>query len=186
MVSVVTSRVSHTTFDCRNAFALSTWWKQVLDYGDVVGDPNEPGDEECVIVDRHSGHQLLFIEVPDEKLVKNRVHLDLVPTDRRRDAEVDRVLALGASQIADLRRPDGSGWVTLADPEGNEFCIVRSDTERATAPRGAATRGRLSTGRTTVDGPPLSVVALPSGDSTTSAAMTAPDMRRELSSRASR
>ena len=66
--------------------------------------------------------------------MKNRVHLDLVPTDRRRDAEVDRVLALGASQIADLRQPDGSGWVTLADPEGNEFCIVRSDSERATVP----------------------------------------------------
>jgi Glyoxalase-like domain len=75
----------------------------------------------------------LFIEVTDDKLVKNRVHLDLVPTDRRRDVEVDRVLALGASQVADLRRPDGSGRVTLADPEGNEFCMVRSNAERATA-----------------------------------------------------
>jgi hypothetical protein len=102
----------------------------VLGYVDIVGDPNEPGHEECMIVDPVSGHQLLFIEVPDDKVVKNRVHLDLAPSDRRRDDEVDRVLALGASQIADLRRPDGSGWVTLADPEGNEFCIVRSDEER--------------------------------------------------------
>jgi Glyoxalase-like domain len=124
------SRVSHTSFDCHDAFELSTWWKQVLDYTDVVDDPNESGDEECMIVDRASGHKILFIEVPDTKVVKNRVHLDLVPTDRRRDAEVDRVVALGATQIADLRRPDGSGWVTLADPEGNEFCIVRSDEER--------------------------------------------------------
>ena len=137
----MTSRVSHTSFDCHNAFALSTWWKHVLGYSDIVGDPNEPGDEECMIVDRASGHQLLFIEVLDHKLVKNRVHLDLVPTDRRRDAEVDRVLALGASQVADRRRPDGSGWVTLADPEGNEFCIVRSDEERAAA---AVRAGRSS------------------------------------------
>jgi Glyoxalase-like domain len=126
------SRVSHTTLDCHDAFALSTWWKQVLNYSDVVGDPNELGDEECVIVDDAGGHLLLFIEVDDDKRLKNRMHLDLVPTDRRRDAEVDRVLALGASQITDLRRPDGSGWVTLADPEGNEFCILRSDEERVT------------------------------------------------------
>ena len=82
------SRVSHTTFDCHNAFALCTWWKQVLDYSDVVGDPNEPGDEECMIVDPASGHRVLFIEVDDDKVVKNRVHLDLVPTDRRRDPEI--------------------------------------------------------------------------------------------------
>ena len=132
-VEGMTSRVSHTTFDCRHAFALSTWWKQVLGNSDIVGDPNEPGDEECMIVDSACGHRLLFIEVPDDKVVKNRVHLDLAPTDRRRDAEVDRVVALGASHVADLRQPDGSGWVTLADPEGNEFCIVRSDEERATA-----------------------------------------------------
>ncbi len=126
------SRVGHTTFDCRNALALSAWWKQVLGYRDVAGDPNEPGDEECTIVDPASGHRILFIEVDDDKRVKNRVHFDLVPTDRRRDAEVERLLALGAAQLADLRLPDGSGWVTLADPEGNEFCIVRSDEERAT------------------------------------------------------
>ncbi len=119
------------TFDCRNAFALSTWWKEVLDYLDVVDDPNEPGDEECMIVDRSGSHRLLFIEVSDVKVVKNRAHLDLAPTDRWRDSEVDRVVTLGASVVADLRQPDGSGWVTLADPEGNEFCILRSDEERS-------------------------------------------------------
>ena len=62
--------------------------------------------------------------LPDGKQVKNRVHLDLRPVDRTREEEVGRVLALGATQLADHRRPDGRGWITLADPEGNEFCIL--------------------------------------------------------------
>jgi Glyoxalase-like domain len=128
------SRVSHTTIDCLDAFRLSTWWKQVLGYSDMVGDPNEPGDEECMIVDPAGGHRILFIEVPDSKSVKNRVHFDLAPTDRTRDAEVERIVMLGATEVADHRNPDGTGWVTLADLEGNEFCVVRSDAERVKGP----------------------------------------------------
>ncbi len=127
------SRISHTTIDCRDAYALSEWWKGVIGYSDVPDDPNEAGHEECMIVDPESGHRLLFIEVPERKSVKNRLHLDLAPTDASRDQEVERVSGLGAQQLADLRRPDGSGWVVLADPEGNEFCILRSDAERAAA-----------------------------------------------------
>jgi hypothetical protein len=125
------SRVSHTTIDCRDAYALSEWWKPVLGYVDLPDDPNEPGHEECMIVDPDSGHRLLFIEVPDERSGKNRLHLDLVPTDRTRDEEVERVRGLGARDVEDHRRPDGTGWVVLVDPEGNEFCILRSDAERA-------------------------------------------------------
>ena len=125
------SRVSHTTIDCRDTFALSTWWKDVLGYTDLPDDPNEPGDEECMIKDPASDHRLLFIETGDAKQVKNRVHLDLTPTDCTRDAEVERVVALGATEVADLRNSDGSGWMVLADPEGNEFCILRSNAERA-------------------------------------------------------
>jgi Glyoxalase-like domain len=124
------SRISHTTVDCLHAFELSEWWKQLVGYADVPGDPNEAGDEECTIVDAATGHSLLFIEVPDDKSIKNRIHFDLSPTDRRRDEEIDRVMALGARQVADHRKPDGAGWMVLADPEGNEFCIVRSDAER--------------------------------------------------------
>ena len=127
------SRISHTTIDCRDAYALSEWWKGVIGYSDVPDDPNEAGHEECMIVDPESGHRLLFIEVPETKSVKNRLHLDLAPTDASRDQEVERVSGLGAQQLADLRRPDGTGWVVLADPEGNEFCILRSDAERAAA-----------------------------------------------------
>jgi catechol 2,3-dioxygenase-like lactoylglutathione lyase family enzyme len=126
----MTSRISHTTFDCRDAFALSEWWKQVLGYTDVPGDPNDPGHEECMIIGSDTDPRLLFIEVPEGKQVKNRVHLDLQPTDRSRDDEIERVIALGAKPLHDLRNDDGSGWLVLADPEGNEFCILRSQAER--------------------------------------------------------
>ena len=79
-----------------------------------------------------TGHQLLFVEVPDVKQVKNRIHLDLRPVERTRDEEVAHLLSVGATQVSDQRevRGDGTGWVVLADPEGNEFCILRSDAER--------------------------------------------------------
>ena len=74
--------------------------------------------------------RLLFVEVPEGKGSKNRVHFDLEPTDRDRDDEIERVVALGATPLHDLRKEDGSGWLVLADPEGNEFCILRSRAER--------------------------------------------------------
>jgi Glyoxalase-like domain len=127
----MTSRVSHTTIDCRNAYELSEWWKQVLDYTDLPDDPNEVGHEECMILDPTSGHRLLFIEVDELRSSQGRIHLDLAAGDRRRDEEIERVIALGATEIADRRNPDGTGWMVLADPEGNQFCVLRSDEERA-------------------------------------------------------
>lgn len=124
------SAVSHTTFNTHDAFALSEWWKQALDYVDVVGDPNEPGDEECMILDPTTGHRLLFIEVDDLQSPRGRVHLDLKPTDRHRDEEITRLLGLGATEVADHRNADGTGWMVLADLDGNQFCVVRSDEER--------------------------------------------------------
>lgn len=122
------SAVSHTTVDCRDAYALSEWWKQVLGYVDVADDPNEPGHEECMILAPDGSHRLLFIEVPEAKAGKSRIHLDLRPTDRTRDEEVERLVAIGATQLAD-RRTAAGGWVTLADPEGNELCVLRSQAE---------------------------------------------------------
>ncbi|HET7761367.1 MAG TPA: VOC family protein [Phycicoccus sp.] len=136
----MTARVAHTTIDCHDAYALSEWWKEVLGYVDLDGDPNLPGHEECLILSRDGTHRLLFIEVPDDKVVKNRMHLDLEPVEGTRDDELARLLAHGATQLADLRGRfgPGTGWVVLADPEGNEFCILRSAAEREAA---AATPG---------------------------------------------
>lgn len=128
-------RLSQTSINCRDANGLAQWWKPVLGWTDMPGDPNEPGDEECIILDPSSGQRLLFIEVEHLQEADGRIHLDLTPTDRRRDAEAERVLALGAREVVDRRNLDGTGWVVLADPEGNLFCIVRRDEERAeTAP----------------------------------------------------
>jgi len=129
----MTSRISHTTIDTHNAYTQSLWWSQVLDLNEDPDEPNEPGHEECLIISADGHQQLLFIEVPESKQVKNRVHFDLRPTDRTRDEEIERVIGLGANQVADRRNADGTGWVVLADPEGNEFCILRSEAEIAAA-----------------------------------------------------
>ena len=131
----MTSYISHTTIDCANAYELAQWWKRLLGYVDVPDDPNEPGDEECMIQRPDAGHRLLFIEVPEAKQTKNRMHLDLRPHDRTRDDEVEWALSVGATEVDDLRgiHGPGSGWVVLADPEGNEFCILRSEGELAQA-----------------------------------------------------
>jgi hypothetical protein len=126
---VMTSFISHTAIDCRNAYELSQWWKHVLEYVDKPGDPNEPGHDECWIERPDGGHPLLFIEVPEGKQVKNRLHLDLRPSAGTRDEELALLLELGATQVDDRRHDDGTGWVVLADPEGNEFCILRSQEE---------------------------------------------------------
>ncbi|MET0692402.1 MAG: VOC family protein [Propionibacteriaceae bacterium] len=140
----MTSRISHTTVDSRNAYAQSVWWAEVLGMHEDPDDPNEPGHEECMIfpstgtgsgdgtTSADSNGPVLFIEVPDAKTVKNRLHFDLRPTDRTRDEEIERVLGLGATEVSDLRQPDGGGWMVLADPEGNEFCILRSEAEYPT------------------------------------------------------
>lgn len=133
--------ISHVTVDCSDAYSLSHWWKPVLAYEDVPGDPNLPGHEECMIVDPEGkGVPVLFVEVPEGKSVKNRLHLDLRPREDSRDAELDRLLAHGATVMADRRGQygPGTGWVTLTDPEGNEFCILRSTAEVA---RQAAEQG---------------------------------------------
>ena len=126
----MTAVISHTTIDSRNAYAQSVWWAEVLGFAEDPKDPNLPGHEECMIFSPDGRTRVLFIEVPEGKTVKNRIHFDLTPTDHTRDEEVERLLAHGASQVADLRTPEGAGWVTMADPEGNEFCVLRSEAER--------------------------------------------------------
>lgn len=125
--------VSHTSIDCHDAYALSEWWRMVLDYTTDPEDPNLPGHEECAIFDPESGHTLLFLEVPDEQLPAKRIHLDVRPRERPQEEEIRWLLEQGAVPVADHRGEygPGTGWLTLADPEGNQFCVLKSPSERA-------------------------------------------------------
>jgi predicted enzyme related to lactoylglutathione lyase len=129
----MTAVISHTTIDATDAYAQSLFWEKVLGFAQDPDDPNEPGHEECMIFSPDGRTRVLFIEVPEKKQVKNRMHFDLVPAEGTRDEELARLVSIGATVVDDLRRPDGRGWVVLADPEGNEFCILRSEAERAAA-----------------------------------------------------
>ncbi len=118
------------TVDCADPYRQALFWSEVTGWQEDPEDPNNPGDPAGRIVTA-GGISLLFIPVPEGKTVKNRMHLDLTPTARSRDEEVTRLLGIGAAVVDDQRRPDGTGWVTMADPEGNEFCVERSAAERA-------------------------------------------------------
>ncbi|MER7756197.1 VOC family protein [Kitasatospora sp. NPDC097643] len=120
------SLVRHVTIDCADPYGLAGFWVEVLD--GALGKDDNPGDDEVLV--ESAGVSLLFIRVPEGKAVKNRIHLDLQPQDRSRDEEVERLVAAGATVLADRRTPDGKGWVTMADPAGNEFCVERSQAER--------------------------------------------------------
>lgn len=114
----------HVTVDCADAYALATFWSAVT--GWPVSDIDVPGDDEVLLDAPSPVPGLLFIQVAEAKSVKNRIHFDFVPTERSRDEEVERIIGLGARVFEDHRAPDGRGWVTLLDPEGNEFCIERA------------------------------------------------------------
>ncbi|TYB97316.1 VOC family protein [Micromonospora sp. WP24] len=136
----MSARIHNISIDCRDTYALAGFWAQVFD---CPRQPDDfPGDPEAMLLPP-GGPEVLFLAVPEGKVVKNRLHLDLEPADRTRDEEVERLLGLGATQVADHRRPDGSGWVLLADPEGNEFCVVRSAAERAASAAAGAEPGPI-------------------------------------------
>ncbi|MET9415523.1 VOC family protein [Streptomyces klenkii] len=123
----MSSLIRHITIDSADPYALAGFWAQALDGS--LADDDFPGDPEAVVTTATA--TLLFVRVDDHKTVKNRVHVDLQPQDRTRDEEVERLLSLGAMLQGDHRRPDGTGWVTLRDLEGNEFCVERSAAELA-------------------------------------------------------
>ena len=105
-----------TIVDARDPDALGRWWREALGWVVVSDDPDE--FEIRPTADRLPG--LLFVPVPEPKATKNRLHLDFRPDDR--GAEVERLLGLGATRV-DVGQGEQS-WIVLADPEGNEFCVL--------------------------------------------------------------
>ena len=124
----MSSKLTELAIDCADPAGLARFWCSVLDYevqdeddGVVtIGSPlvpegkNRRGPVPPV---------LTFARVPEGKTGKNRAHLDVNPVDREQDDEVRRLLALGARH-ADVGQTGEESWVVLADPEGNEFCVL--------------------------------------------------------------
>jgi hypothetical protein len=124
-------KIDAVVIDCLHPERVGRFWAEVLGWGDDPENPNLPGDPEWLLMSPDGTSRLLFQPVPEPKSIKNRLHFDVQPEDRSRDEECTRLLELGAVLVADHREPDGSGWITMADVENNEFCIVRSHAERA-------------------------------------------------------
>jgi len=117
--------------DCHDVKAQSRWWADVLSWQIIYEDENEvvvvpphAVDASRVIPREERGPGLIFVSVPEAKTLKNRLHIDLAPAaDDDQEAEVRRLESLGARRI-DIGQGDVT-WVVLADPEGNEFCVLR-------------------------------------------------------------
>ncbi len=113
------SRLYSIVIDSRNPSSLARFWAEVLDFKVVY---EEEGSEVVVARDDSTYPGLIFVPVPEPKAVKNRLHIDLNPHDR--DVEVERLIGLGAKRVDVGQGPEVT-WVVLADPEGNEFCVLR-------------------------------------------------------------
>jgi hypothetical protein len=129
MLAGMSSYISNICVDCADPWQLAGWWSTVLDR--PVHPDNEPGDDEVGIPIGATGGEYIFLKVPEGKIVKNRMHVCLRPSDRSRDEEIERLLGLGAGLANDRRNPDGTGWAVLTDPEGNEFCLLRGEAQRS-------------------------------------------------------
>jgi predicted enzyme related to lactoylglutathione lyase len=113
----------HIVIDAHDLQALARFWAQVLGWRILSN-----REHEVVIgVDETAPVGICFMPVKDQKTVKNRLHLDLTPDPDDPNAEIQRILALGARRV-DIGQTGAESWTVLADPEGNEFCVVRPKT----------------------------------------------------------
>ena len=126
------SRWHTVVIDAVDPNRLARWWAEVLDFRLLREAPGE------VVIGRGEGTRLVFTRVPQPKAGKNRLHIELDPDDQ--DAEVERLLDMGARHV-DVEEDDRSAWVVLADPEGNEFCVLPPAGQPATGSAGRAGAG---------------------------------------------
>ena len=126
------SKVWFVTFDCADPRRVAEFWATVLSY--ELRAPNEDAGEVELWDPTGEGPSLGFMKVPESKIVKNRVHLDLKP-EAPLEEEVQRLEAAGARTIKTLQDPEGyidpTIWTVMQDPEGNEFCVIQRLSERA-------------------------------------------------------
>ena len=126
-------RIRSITVDCADPYRLVQFWAQLTGFTEDPDNRNEPGDPEGLLLGADGSPALLFMPgARGQDGQEPGAPRPAAGRARTRDAEVERLLGLGATLVDDQRRPDGTGWVVLADPEGNEFCVERSDAERGT------------------------------------------------------
>ena len=113
----MSSRLAQVAVDARDPTAVAAFWVEVLGWREL-----EREDDIVCIGPPDGGPGIDVLRVPDAKTVKNRLHLDL-RADGDRDQELSRLLALGATRVDIGQAPDVT-WTVLADPEGNEFCLL--------------------------------------------------------------
>lgn len=115
--------IAAITLDCANALTVAQFWSDALGRPIDAGEPAASPFFARIAAGEgdHAAPTMMFIQVPESKSVKNRVHLDLSADDR--EAEVERLIGLGASRVHD-KDEWGVRWTTLSDPEGNEFCVA--------------------------------------------------------------
>ena len=120
-------RFTELVIDCHDHSLVGAFWAELLGYR-VTARCDGPEDLYVELEGPPgSGPTVLVVRTPDTKLSKNRLHIDVKATDRTQDEEVERILALGASRV-DIGQGNHD-WVVLADPEGNEFCVLHSIVE---------------------------------------------------------
>jgi catechol 2,3-dioxygenase-like lactoylglutathione lyase family enzyme len=119
----VASRITELVLDCTDPERLAAFWGEVLGY-EVLG----RGDDWAEVGPPDKRMTLLFLQNPDRKQQKLRLHIDVNATDRDQEAELERLLKLGATRVDIDQGPDVS-WHVLADPEGNEFCLLSGRVE---------------------------------------------------------
>ena len=121
----MTATLHHIVIDAHDLPRLASFWLQVLDWKIL----SEREREIVIGTDEHADVGICFMPVTEIKSVKNRVHLDLNPgadaSPADREHEIERILALGAKRV-DIGQTGEESWTVLADPEGNEFCILRA------------------------------------------------------------
>ncbi|HEV2451750.1 MAG TPA: VOC family protein [Streptosporangiaceae bacterium] len=113
-------RLHHIVVDAHDLPRLARFWAQALGWKIL----SEREREIVIGTDENAPIGMCFMPVTDTKTVKNRVHLDLTSAAGDRDREIERLLALGARRV-DIGQTGTESWIVLADPEGNEFCVVR-------------------------------------------------------------
>lgn len=114
------STILNVTFDCADPGAIARFWAAVTGWALHAEDPQPRHEEYSVGPPAEGGIRLYFVSVAEPKIVKNRIHFDVIPPGEQQQ-EIARLVKLGASVIDD--QPAGVPWVILADPEGNEFCV---------------------------------------------------------------